>query len=187
VVAVKDGPRARAPLFEIEIAVSLRLELSAPPHTSPPGFEVRELTHAERSRVLGASLALARRAESIDAVAPSGWRCFVAFEDGRAVHVSYVELRARAPLLFGAVTEPSARGRGAFRATVAHIAVVLRAAGESSLWSWTRGTNHGSMRAHRAAGFEIARRSLDARVLGRSARDGARRLLRAARRARGVP
>jgi hypothetical protein len=82
-------------------------------------------------------------------VAPHGWRCFVAFEQGTPVHVSFVELRLNRPLLFGVVTEPSNRRRGGFRSTVYHLATKMREVGEASLFSSTSLNNRASVGAHR--------------------------------------
>jgi len=167
-------------LLEVEIGVSLRLDLRAALAfaTSPRTFEVRELGRGELARVLGGSPTLNRPADRVDAVAPSGWRCFVAFDAGTPIHVSFVELRPNRPLLFGAVSEPAARGRGAFRETIQYIAARLHDAGETSLYSSVAWSNGPSLRAHAAVGFEIVRRRLDVRVLGVSVRGAASRLLR---------
>jgi len=172
-----------ASLLELEIGLSLRLDLRAAaafatPATSPPKFAVRELARGDMSRVLGASAELNRPADRLDAVAPAGWRCFAAFDGDTPVHVSFVEVRPARPLLFGAVTDPAARGRGAFRATIQYIAARLLEAGEVTLYSSVDWHNGVSLRAHTAAGFEIARRRVDVRVLGVSVRGAARWLLR---------
>ena len=169
-----------ASLLELEIGVSLCLDLRAAVAfaTSPRTFEVRELGRGELARVLGGSPTLNRPADRVDAVAPSGWRCFVAFDAGTPIHVSFVELRPHRPLLFGAVSEPAARGRGAFRETIQYIAARLQDAGETSLFSSVAWNNRASLRAHAAVGFEIVRRRLDVRVLGVSVRGAAGRLLR---------
>ena len=118
----------RAPLLALDIGTTLRLDLRAAVTRSPapPAFDVRELERSEMARVLGASRALARPAEQVDVVAPAGWRCFAAFDGATPVHVSFVELRPARPLLFGAISEPGARGRGAFRATIRYIAARLQ-------------------------------------------------------------
>jgi hypothetical protein len=92
--------------------------------------------------------------------------------------VSFVELRPGRPLLFGAMSEPAVRGRGAFRATVQHIAARLREAGEVFLYSSVGGRNRTSLRAHAAGGFVVVRRTVDVCVLGVSLRGLARRILR---------
>ena len=89
-----------------------------------------------------------------------------------------MELRPARPLLFGAVSEPGARGRGAFRATIRAIAARLLEAGDTSLYSSVAWNNRASLRAHAAAGFEVVQRRFDVRVLGVSVRGTARRLLR---------
>lgn len=163
----------------LDLAFSLRLDLCAlPPVGAGSPFEVREVPRTEMGRVLGGTPALDRRPPEVDVAAPAGWRCFVAFDNGRPVHVSFVELRPGRPLLFGAITEPSARGRGAFRATVRHLAERLREADEVALYSSTAWTNRASLRAHRRAGFTTARRHVDLRLLGVSLRSLGRRLLR---------
>ncbi len=121
------------------------------------------------------SIALADR---VDLVAPNGWRCFAAFDGATPVHVSFVELRPSRPLLFGAVSEPAARGRGAFRETIQFIAARLHDGGDTSLYSSVGWSNRASLRAHAAAGFDIVQRRVDVRVLGVSVRGVARRLLR---------
>jgi hypothetical protein len=172
--------KPHASLLELEIGVSLRLDLRAALAfaTSKPKFEVREIARGELARVLGAAPALNRPAERVDAVAPSGWRCFVAFDGGSPIHVSFVEMRPGRPLLFGAVSEPAARGRGAFRETIQYIAARLHDAGETSLYSSVAWSNGPSLRAHAAVGLEIVCRRLDVRVLGISVRGVASRLLR---------
>ena len=171
--------KPRASLLALDIAVSLRLDLrAAASATSPHTFEVRELARGDVARVLGASPALNRPADRVDVVAPNGWRCFVAFDGATPVHVSFVELRPNRPLLFGAVSEPAVRGRGAFRETIRYIAARLHDAGEASLYSSVGWNNRASLRAHAAAGFEIMRRRVDVRVLGVSVRGVASRLLR---------
>lgn len=169
----------RAPIVTLEVGVSLRLDLRsiAQGATPPSGFEVRELERGEMARVLGGSPALARPAERVDAVAPAGWRCFVAFEGSTPVHISFVELRAGRPLMFGGVTVPTARGRGAFRATVHYVAARLREAGDTMLYTSVGWRNRASLRACSAAGFEIVRRRVDLYVLGTSLRGVARRLV----------
>lgn len=172
--------KPRASLLALDIAVSLRLDLRAvvASATSPQTFEVRELARGELARVLGASPALDRPADRVDLVAPHGWRCFAAFDGPTPVHVSFVELRPGRPLLFGAVSEPAARGRGAFRETIRYIAARLCDTGDTSLYSSVGWSNRASLRAHAAAGFEIVQRRVDVRVLGVSVRGVARRLLR---------
>jgi hypothetical protein len=172
--------KPRASLLALEIAVSLRLDLrtAVAAATSPHTFEVRELARGDMARVLGGSRALNRPADRVDMVAQSGWRCFAAFDGATPVHVSFVELRPNRPLLFGAVSEPAARGRGAFRETIRYIAARLHEAGEISLYSSVGWNNRASLRAHAAADFEIMQRRVDVRVLGVSVRGVARRLLR---------
>jgi len=172
--------RGRASLLALDIGVSLRLDVRAASASapSPHTFDVRELARGELARVLGVSAALNRPADGVDLVAPSGWRCFAAFDGATPIHVSFVELRPSRPLLFGAVSEPAARGRGAFRETIRFIAARLRDAGETSLYSSVGWSNRASLRAHEAAGFEIMQRRVDVRVLGVSVRGVARRLLR---------
>jgi hypothetical protein len=172
--------KPRASLLALDIAVSLRLDLRAALASAAPlrAFAVRELARDDLARVLGASPALNRPAHRVDLVAPAGWRCFAAFDGATPVHVSFVELRPHRPLLFGAVSEPAARGRGAFRDTIQFIAARLHDAGETSLYSSVGWNNRASLRAHAAAGFEIVQRRVDLRVGGVSLRGVARRLLR---------
>lgn len=171
----------RGRLFELDVGLSLALDVRAPAATAA-SYDVREVARDEVEPLLGPSPALARPLAVLDAVAPRGWRCFVAFESGVPVHVSFVELRPDRPLLFGCVTEPGARGRGAFRATVARVAAVLAAGGATRLWSSTTSRNPASVRAHAVAGFAIVRRRYDVLVRGRSVRGFARRILRRGRR-----
>jgi len=172
--------KRQTPLLQLEIGVSLRLDLRAAVAfaKSPQAFEVRELARGDLGRVLGVSPALARPAERVDVVAPNGWRCFAAFDGAMPIHVSFVELRPNRPLLFGAVSEPAARMRGAFRATIQYIAARLHDAGETSLYSSVAWNNRASLLAHAAVGFQIVRRRVDVRVLGMSVRGVAGRLLR---------
>jgi hypothetical protein len=172
-----------APVIELEVAVSLRHDLGAGATGPASTFVVREIERAEIAPLLGGSAALRRSPEALDAVTRSHWRCFVALDGDRPVHVSFVEMRPERPLLFGAVTEPSARGRGAFRVAVRFIAERLRASGETSLYSWTRTKNDASLRAHLAAGFVVIRRVPDLRVRGRSVRERTVTFLRSVRRA----
>ncbi len=168
----------RTPWFVFDRAVSLQLDLRAPARGAPAGFAVRELARAEVEPVLGAVPALARSLATLDAVAPSGWRCFAAFEAGVPVLATFVELRPGRPLSFGSVTVPQARGRGAFRAALAVIAARLAEAGEVTLFGAVSGANRASLRATAAAGFVVVRRTYDLRVRGVSLRTLARRLLR---------
>jgi GNAT superfamily N-acetyltransferase len=179
--------KSRPPLVALEIALSWRLDLARAAlagegagAASPPlgDFEVREVARDELAALLEGAPALRRPLAQVDAVAPAGWRGFVAFERGAPVSVSFVELRPRRPLLFGVVTEPAARGRGAFRATLRHVVARLREAGETSLFSSTGHKNRPSVRAHRAGGFAVFHRTIDVRVRGLSLRHLARRLLR---------
>ena len=139
---------------------------------------MRELARDELEAVLGVSATLRRRPEDVDAVAPNGWRCFAAFDEGTPVHRSFVELRPGRPLLFGALTEPASRGRGAFQVTFEVLASKLREAGETGLFSSTSLSNRPSVRAHRAVGFEVVGRTFDVFVRGVSLRGLARRLVR---------
>jgi GNAT superfamily N-acetyltransferase len=160
--------------------LSLRLDLRA--HVagaSPPaGFDVRELGRAEIETTLGATPGLARSVAELDAVAPSGWRCFVAFWEGAPVHVRFIETRPGRPLAFGDFTAPAMRKRGAYRAALAFVAARLHAEGEASLFSSVSGANRPSLRAHEAAGFVVVRRRFDVRVRGVSLRALARRIVR---------
>lgn len=173
-------------MFTFEVGVSLRLDLRGAAASSgagsPSAFTVRELGRDEVEPTLGAAPALARRALELDQAAPAGWRCFVAevVADGAPVHVNFVETRPGRPLLFGGVTVPAARGRGAFRATIRFIAARLAEEGEPALFSAMSAFNRASARAHDALGFVIVSRRLDARVRGVSLRGVARRLLRGA-------
>jgi RimJ/RimL family protein N-acetyltransferase len=160
------------------VGLELRRPLAGAPAIARAAFETREVARAEVAAVLGAAKTLARPLEALDAAAPAGWRCFVALEAGSPVHVSFVETRPRRPVLFGAMTEPAARGRGAFRAVVSLIDERLSAAGLAALYSSTSAENHASVRAHLAAGFTITRRVPDLRFRGRSLRGLARSLVR---------
>jgi hypothetical protein len=170
--------KRRSPLVEVVVGLELRRPLDGARPLERAGFETRELARDEVPVLLGASPALRRPLAALDAVAPAGWRCFVALDAGVPVHVSFVETRPRRPVLFGAMTEPAARGRGAFRAVVSLIDEQLRAAGEATLYSSTHSKNRASIRAHEAAGFAITRRVPDVRLGGRSLRGLARSLLR---------
>ncbi|HXU63710.1 MAG TPA: hypothetical protein VN962_18560 [Polyangia bacterium] len=168
----------------IEIGLTLRLDLGAVARGdsagAPPGVTVREVARDELASLLGDNPALMRAAGDLDLAAPNGWRCFVAAIDGRPRHVSFVETRPGRPLLFGAVTEPTARGRGLFAATVRFIAAALARDGVPALWSSVAGRNRPSVRAHRAAGFRVVRRTFDLRVAQISLRALAGRLVRGA-------
>jgi hypothetical protein len=167
----------RPPWVAFERAVSLQLDLRAPARGGPAGFDVRELGRADVEPVLGPEPALARSLADLDAVAPSGWRCFAVFEAGAPVHATFVELRPGRPLSFGSVTVPRARGRGAFRAAIALETARLGEAGEVTLFGSASGANRASLRATAAAGFVVVRRTYDLRVRGVSLRGLARRLL----------
>jgi hypothetical protein len=177
---VKRG--ARAPICRFEVALSWCCDLrgagGASASLPSSRYDVRELSRDEVQSVLGASPTLRHRVEDVDAVAPNGWRCFAAFDRGTPVHRSFVELRPGRPLLFGAATEPGRRGSGAFRATVGVLASKLREDGEPGLFSSTSLSNRPSVRAHRAAGFNVVGRSFDVFVRGVSLRGLARRLVR---------
>jgi hypothetical protein len=181
-ILVNGASNPRARLLRLEIALSWRLDLrgaaGASRATGLPPYEVRELARGEVESVLGVSPTLRHRVEDVDAVAPNGWRCFAAFDEGTPVHRSFVELRPGRPLLFGAITEPDRRGGGAFRATLGVLASKLREAGETGLFSSTSLNNRPSVRAHRAVGFKVVGRSFDAFVRGVSLRALARRLVR---------
>ena len=178
--SVRGSAKPKLPLFRLDIALSLRLDLTAPGPAAAPAssFEVREIARNEIGPVLGDFPALYRPADQVDRVAPSGWRCFVAFEGQRPVRVSFVELRPNRPLMFGGVTDPPARGRGAFQSTVTFVIARLREAGETSLYSSTGRGNRSSVRAHQKAGFQVFRRTVDIVVFGVSLRGVARRLVR---------
>jgi hypothetical protein len=169
---------SRPPWIAFDRAVSLQLDLRAPAAGGPATFDVRELGRDEVEPVLGAVPALARSLVVLDAVAPSGWRCFAAFEGGAPVCATFVELRPNRPLSFGSVTVPAGRGRGAFRAAIAVVTARLRDAGEVTLFGAVSGANRASLRATAAAGFVVVRRTYDLRVRGVSLRAFARRLLR---------
>jgi RimJ/RimL family protein N-acetyltransferase len=168
----------RPPLIEIVVGLELRRALGGVRAAQSAAFEAREIGRDEVAAVLGAAPALRRSLEAIDVAAPGGWRCFVVFAGGAPVHVSFVETRPGRPVLFGALTEPAARGRGAFRAVVALIDERLHAEGEPTLYSSTHTKNRASVRAHLAAGFAIARRIPDVWLRGRSVRLLARAWLR---------
>jgi hypothetical protein len=101
-----------------------------------------------------------------DEMTAGRWRCFAAFDGETPVHQSFVQLRPGLPLLFAARTRADMRGRGAFRATVAHLARVLADAGEMTLASSTIRSNRASLRAHRAAGFVVHATTIDPVILG---------------------
>jgi hypothetical protein len=163
------------PLFVLDGAVSLRRPLGGDVARGP--FRVEELAREAIERVLAGDPELACSVGDVDAAAPAAWRCFVAFAGERPVHRAFVALRPGAPLLFGAVTRAGARGQGAFRATVGEMAARLRPTGAPYLYSATSRGNLASLRAHRAAGFEITAVALDPVVAGVSLRRLARRLL----------
>lgn len=168
-------------LIELDVALSLALDVRAPA-AGDTFHEVREVAREELEPLLRGAPSLARPLASLDAAAPGGWRCFVAFDGGAPVHVSFVDLRPGRPLLFGCVTEAAARGHGAFRATVARVAATLASGGATRLWSATTSRNPPSVRAHAAAGFAIVGRHYDVLVRGQSVRGLARRILRRGRR-----
>jgi hypothetical protein len=174
--------KPRAPLVRVEVALSWRFDLGAPPtaptSTVPRTLTVRELARTEVEPVLGQSPTLRRRADELDTAAPHGWRCFVAFDQGRPVHTSFVELCPERPLLFGVVTEPASRRSGAFRAAFLHLAASVRETGETRLYSSASLLNRASVGAHRAVGFKVVRRTFDAFVLGVSLRGLVRRVVR---------
>jgi hypothetical protein len=172
---------ARAPLLALKEGLTFRLDLRAPVAPPPPTpFVVREVPRAEVEGVLATVPELARKLVDLDAVAPAGWRCFIATEgpSGRLVRMSFVELRPSYPLLFGSVTAVAERRRNATRATVAFIAAKLRDEGHEALWASVSGANLPSVRAYQAAGFTLVERFHDVRVLGVSLRGVARRLRR---------
>jgi hypothetical protein len=163
----------------LEVALTLRLDLpalSAPDDT--PAISICEISRSRLEEIFESLPALARAPGNADRVAPHGWRCFVAEIDGRPAHISFVETRPGRPLLFGALTEPALRGRGLFRATVRFIAALLESEGAPALWSSVAGNNRPSVRAHRAAGFSVERRSVDVVVGAIRVRALARRILR---------
>lgn len=169
-----EWARGRPALFAITVGLELQRRLGAAPMVAHARFETVELSRTEVPARLAAAPALRRSLASLDAAAPSGWRCFVALAAGTPIHVSFVATRPGRPILFGAITEPAARGCDAFRATVARIDQRLRAAGESTLYSSVDVMNHRSVRAHLAAGFAITRRVPDILMRGYSLRRIAR-------------
>lgn len=175
---------AKRRLLELNVALTFALDLPAPPATGTSAFEVRELSRDDVVRILGPMPSFARSLENLDAVAPSGWRCFAVFDGGVPIHVNFVSLRPDRPVLFGGSTAPAMRGRGAFRLLVAHVGGVLAAGGAKRLFSTAAGGNRASMRAHQAAGFRILHRHFDVWVRGKSLRRLAGRLLRRRGRAR---
>lgn len=166
------------------MGLTLRLDLGAAGRgraaSTAPGVTVREVARDELAPLLGDNPALMRAASDLDLAAPNGWRCFVAAVDGRPRHVSFVETRPGRPLLFGVITEPAARGRGLFAATVRFMAAALAREGAPALWSSVSSRNRPSVRAHRAAGFTVVHRTFDVRVGQISLRALARRLVRGA-------
>jgi hypothetical protein len=159
--------------------MSLRLDVARMARAAaavPSRWTVREVTRTELETTtapeLQCSIAI------LDRMAPHGWRCFAAFENGRPLHRSFIDLRPGHPLLFAVETRPDARRQGAFRATVAHIARTLVHAGEPALFSSTSRSNRESVHAHLAAGFVVYATTLDPIILGVSLRGLARRLLR---------
>lgn len=139
--------------------VSLSFVLSLDRHQRPPrshrGLLVRELARDEVVAILGGT-PLGRSPRDLDAIAPSGWRCFAAFTAGGPVavpvHVSFVALGPR-PLLFAVLTIPAWRRHGAFSATVAAMAGALAEVGHRELRSSVALRNWRSLLAHWSAGF----------------------------------
>jgi hypothetical protein len=166
-------------LFQLDGGMSLRLDVARIARAAaavPSGWTVREVTRTELETTTAPELQCS--IATLDRMAPHGWLCFAAFEDGRPLHRNFVDLRPGRPLLFAAETRPDARLRGAFRATVAHIARTLADAGEPALFSSTLRSNRASVHAHLAAGFVVYATTLDPIILGVSLRGLARRLLR---------
>jgi GNAT superfamily N-acetyltransferase len=116
--------------------------------------------------------------EALDRVAPAGWRCLATLDGPRLAAYAFVERRPEGPHLFRAHTDPDLRGQRLFSRLTSSIASRLHAEGERTLTSSTAIGNRPSLRAHRAAGFVVAKRHLDLVVLGMSLR----RLLAWARR-----
>jgi hypothetical protein len=104
--------------------------------------------------------------ERLDAIAPRGWRCFVAFEDDRAIHHSFVAVRDEGPALFGVFTAEDRRCRGVFRAVVSTIGSALAASNEGALYSRVGMRNRQSRLAHMRAGFTELQRRYDPVLLG---------------------
>jgi hypothetical protein len=140
----------------------LRFRLAPPAavRQAPPGVVVQEV---ERDRV---EILTSQRPDLLDRVAPAGWSCHVAIDGDRVVSYAFIEARSDAPLLFRAYTAPDRRGEGMFRLVSASIAASVFATGARFLESSTRVGHAPSIRAHRAAGFHVARRRLDLVVFG---------------------
>jgi hypothetical protein len=102
----------------------------------------------------------------IDSVVSWPWRCFVAFENGRPTHHSFVEMRPDGPHLFRAQTVAERRRTGIFSHVVRRVAVVLLREGHGRLTSSTEGRNGASLAAHAAAGFTVVSRRREILVLG---------------------
>jgi hypothetical protein len=126
----------------------------------PPGVIVRAVERERVEQLTG------QQPDLLDRIAPAGWSCHVAIDGGRVVSYAFVEARPDAPLLFRAYTEPDRRGEGLFRLVSVSVAASVFAAGARVLESSTRVGHAPSIRAHRAAGFHVARRRLDLVVFG---------------------
>jgi hypothetical protein len=171
------GRALLARLIRLDGGVSLELALPARV-TATPAWRVREVERAEVVALASGFAELAGSSvEDFDAVAPSGWRCFAAERNGVVQHLCFVETRPGHPVLFGSVTRPTARGSGALKATALHIAGLLAARGEPTLYASTSRSNHAAQRAFLGVGFRVAARSLDVVVLGTSVRSLVRRAL----------
>lgn len=132
-----------------------------------PGWSVVELGRDEL-RGLPPDRGFCADLDSLDRVAPEGWRCFVVLSDREPVHQSFVRAVPAAPRLFRSQTAPGHRGRGAFRALVRHVAGILAAEGKTALHSACAARNVRSRRAHVAAGFEVVEEKLLVTLRGRT-------------------
>jgi GNAT superfamily N-acetyltransferase len=158
-----DAPLgARARLFRLEGTLTLQLRL---PPTSlfeqPQGIEIREVNRTELPALATDREFSPGPLSELDAIAPTRWRCFVAFERVRPVHYSFVAYRKDGPELFRVMTDPTYRRRGIFRAVVSVIARALSAEHEQDLQSKVGVGNAVSLHAHRAAGVAIVHRRYD--------------------------
>ena len=134
--------------------------------TSPQGVDIQEVTRDEVERLLGGPELEPGSVAELDAIAPEGWRCFGAFDQGRAVHHSFVRHSANGPELFRVLTVPSHRRRGIFHAVLAAIAAELVTDGHQRLTSKVGVRNEASRASHRRAGFKEAARRLDPIFVG---------------------
>lgn len=152
-------------LPRVSRVADFRMDLSDPPGAEP-GWRVVEMSRDEL-RDLPQELGFCTDLDSLDRVAPEGWRCFVGLRDGEPVHQSFVRAVPSGPRLFRSFTARGHRGRGAFQAVVRHVAAVLASEGREALYSACDARNHRSRRAHEAAGFQLVDRRLLVTLRGR--------------------